>query len=229
MVKLVDTLVLGTSAFGRGGSTPSRGTMSFEFIVRRNRILISRFFSALFLFFLFTSSTAWFSSQIYFYVFISLGFIFIWISVVGRIWASIYLSGYKDNKIINVGPFSMVRNPLYVFSLAGLIGIGLTTASFIMLGSMLVVYFLIYNHTISSEEFYLYKKFGPEYSSYQLKTNRLLPSKKNYFEPPEYKIKTKFVMNSVIDAMWFVVGFLFLLIIHLLHYKSLLPVFFNLY
>ena len=26
MVELVDTLVLGTSAFGRGGSTPSRGT-----------------------------------------------------------------------------------------------------------------------------------------------------------------------------------------------------------
>ena len=27
MVELVDTLVLGTSAFGRGGSTPSRGTL----------------------------------------------------------------------------------------------------------------------------------------------------------------------------------------------------------
>ena len=27
MVELVDTLVLGTSAFGRGGSTPSRGTI----------------------------------------------------------------------------------------------------------------------------------------------------------------------------------------------------------
>ena len=229
MVKLVDTLVLGTSALGRGGSTPSRGTMSLELIVRRNRIIISRFFSVLFLFFLFTSSTPWFSNQIYFFSFIALGFVFIWVSVVGRIWASIYLSGYKDNRIISVGPFSLVRNPLYIFSLSGLIGIGLATASFIMLGSMLTVYFLIYHHTINSEEFYLNQKFGDEYNNYKLRTNKLLPSKKNFLEPSEYKIKTKFVMNSVIDAMWFVVGFLFLLGVHLLHYKSLLPVFFNLY
>jgi len=203
--------------------------MSLEFIVRRNRILISRFFSVLFLFFLFTSSTPWLSNQSYFFSFIILGFIFIWISVVGRIWASIYLSGYKDNQIINEGPFSLVRNPLYIFSLAGLIGIGLTTASLILLGAMLVVYILIYHHTINSEEFFLNKKFGDEYNNYRLKTNKLLPSKKNYLEPSEYTIKTKFVMNSVVDSMWFVVGFLFLLGVHLLHYNSLLPVFFNLY
>ena len=30
MVELVDTLVLGTSALGRGGSTPSRGTKNIN-------------------------------------------------------------------------------------------------------------------------------------------------------------------------------------------------------
>ena len=30
MVELVDTLVLGTSALGRGGSTPSRGTIKMN-------------------------------------------------------------------------------------------------------------------------------------------------------------------------------------------------------
>ncbi len=34
MVELVDTLVLGTSAFGRGGSTPSRGTFFLAQLVK---------------------------------------------------------------------------------------------------------------------------------------------------------------------------------------------------
>ena len=36
MVELVDTLVLGTSAFGRGGSTPSRGTRNERKIASRD-------------------------------------------------------------------------------------------------------------------------------------------------------------------------------------------------
>ena len=41
----------------------------------------------------------------------------------GRIWSSIYLEGFKTEKLIKDGPYSMVRNPLYFFSLTILVGI----------------------------------------------------------------------------------------------------------
>ncbi len=40
MVELVDTLVLGTSALWRGGSTPSRGTRNFIYDTRSEYFLL---------------------------------------------------------------------------------------------------------------------------------------------------------------------------------------------
>ena len=40
----------------------------------------------------------------------------------GRIWASLYIEGNKTKNLVTSGPFSMVRNPLYFFSLIMLLG-----------------------------------------------------------------------------------------------------------
>jgi protein-S-isoprenylcysteine O-methyltransferase Ste14 len=44
------------------------------------------------------------------------GYALVIVCVVGRIWCSAYVGGYKNTKLIDTGPFSIVRNPLYVFS-----------------------------------------------------------------------------------------------------------------
>ena len=47
------------------------------------------------------------------------------IATVGRLWCALYIAGYKTDKLITSGPYSMCRNPLYFFSLLGGIGVGL--------------------------------------------------------------------------------------------------------
>ena len=46
-----------------------------------------------------------------------LGFVLVVFGSFGRIWASLYIEGNKTKNLITAGPFSMVRNPLYFFSL----------------------------------------------------------------------------------------------------------------
>src|SRR6185503_11217281 len=45
-----------------------------------------------------------------------IGMVFIGLCVVGRIWCSLYIGGRKNFELIQDGPYSLVRNPLYLFS-----------------------------------------------------------------------------------------------------------------
>jgi len=62
-----------------------------------------------------------------------LGFIMIVFGSFGRIWASLYIEGNKTKNLITAGPFSIVRNPLYFFSLIMLLGFSLALKAIISL------------------------------------------------------------------------------------------------
>jgi len=41
-------------------------------------------------------------------------------AIVGRAWCSLYIGGRKKAEIVSRGPYSITRNPLYVFSFFGM-------------------------------------------------------------------------------------------------------------
>jgi protein-S-isoprenylcysteine O-methyltransferase Ste14 len=48
----------------------------------------------------------------------------IFVCIMGRTWCSLYIGGRKNHELVTIGPYSVSRNPLYVFSIIGALGIG---------------------------------------------------------------------------------------------------------
>ena len=58
----------------------------------------------------------------------NLGLLLIAVCIVGRTWCTLYIGGHKKRQLRTHGPYSVVRNPLYVFTIIGTAGIGVNPA-----------------------------------------------------------------------------------------------------
>ena len=84
--------------------------------------------------------------------------------------------------LINRGPFSYVRNPLYLGNMLIYTGIGIMSSAlfpWFTLGA-LVYFFIQYSLIVSLEEEHLRQKFGDEYKNYYQSVPRFIPALKKY-------------------------------------------------
>lgn len=131
------------------------------------------------------------------------GWLFVGLGIMGRIWCSIYISGYKNSRLVTQGPYSLCRNPLYLFSYLGGLGIMFLTETFFF-PVIFSLYFLCYYHyVIRQEEKFLSKKYGSEYLVYCNHIPRLIPSLKNYKEPEYYQVSPKHFRVFLVQVVWF--------------------------
>ena len=138
-----------------------------------------------------------------------LGFVLVVFGSFGRIWASLYIEGNKTKNLITAGPFSMVRNPLYFFSLIMLIGFSLALKAIYLPLALLLIFALFHVPTIANEEKKLQDIHGEKFNSYVKSTPRLIP---NIFKYKKTKTGEKVLVkisriNSVLIE---VIGYLFL-------------------
>jgi protein-S-isoprenylcysteine O-methyltransferase Ste14 len=80
----------------------------------------------------------------------------------------------KNEELAMTGPYSYVRNPLYLGSIVVAIGFGVAARDVVIALLIVVMFVLIYAPTIRSEERYLQTRF-PEYSAYADAVPRLFP------------------------------------------------------
>lgn len=185
-------------------------------MIKYNRILLSRIFGVFFLALLVLTGSAHLGDMTGSLLFL-LGSVLVGLGSVGRLWCSLYINGYKNAAVIDQGPYSMTRNPLYFFSLLGAAGVGFATETW-TLGIVITAGFLLmYPYVIRHEEEFLAASFGDAFRAYCAKTPRFFPDPRLLKEPDSYTVDVKRFRKSIGDALWFIWGLGLLAVIHGLH------------
>lgn len=175
------------------------------------------------------SDSYWRSSDSLLTLIFPLGIFLAAIGAIGRLWCSVYISGYKTNRLITVGPYAMCRNPLYFFSLIGVVGVALVTETFFIPIVLFAGFVFYYPSVVLGEERRLADIHGQAYQEYCRATPRFFPSLSSLVEPEEYTVRPAIIRKSFIDAVWFVWGVGLIEIIKALHDTGVLPVYVMLY
>ena len=134
------------------------------------------------------------------------GLMLVSIAACGRLWCMLYIAGHKTQKLVTAGPYSLCRNPLYLFSFIGTLGIGFGSATFTIPLVFIAAFSLYYPFTIKKEEDRLLEIHGEAFRSYCEKTPRYFPSLNNFYEPEQYMVDPRIFRRHVGNAMlwvWF--------------------------
>ena len=132
-----------------------------------------------------------------------LGFFFLMVASIGRIWTSLFICGRKDTELVKDGPFSICRNPLYLFSFIGGVGLMLAGQNIILAGLMIPLFWGYYHFVIKGEEKRLQELFGDDYIEYSRRTPRVIPRFSLYRSPSEVTINIRTMERSIMDASCF--------------------------
>jgi protein-S-isoprenylcysteine O-methyltransferase Ste14 len=202
-------------------SIPEKGII---FKIAKSRVIVSRIFGLLVLLFLLFTGHSFSQQGLMDFLFEMIGLFLLSICSIGRLWALMYISGNKRQELITDGPYSIVRHPMYVFSLIGAIGIGFASENLLVLALIIIFYLFYYPFTILAEEKKLTNKFGQAYLDYMARTPRFLPKPSLYKEPEIYQVKAASFVRNFTDGMWFIWIFLIIHLIEMLQDSGFLPV-----
>ena len=156
-----------------------------------------------------------------------LGYFLTLVCAFGRVYSTAFLGGRKNQSLMTDGPFSVVRNPLYVFSLIGIVGVGLESARITILAPLLIMHIISYNFLVRREEVRLLENFGDAYHAYCARVKRFMPNFKHYTQPEEITVRPSLLLIAVRDAwIWLLPYPIFELIDWLRDDVHVLPVLF---
>lgn len=199
-------------------------------MIAKYRIGISRIFVVALVLVIAFSGSAWerqeqFITSILFMI----GCVLVGIATLGRLWCSLYIAGYKKDVLVTAGPYSMCRNPLYFFSLLGVVGVGFASETLTLPAVLFLVFTIYYPFVVKSEEAELRKLHGNKYNSYFGTVPRFIPKLSNLQEPTEYVVKPVIYRKHMFDALWFVWLLGIMEIIESLHEINIMPTIYNFY
>lgn len=157
-----------------------------------------------------------------------IGYAALILCVLGRAWCSIYIGGRKTDELVSGGPYSVVRNPLYVFSFIGVTGIGLLTGMVTIMIVLIALFAVYYRAVVHREEAVLREKFGGRYLAYRARVPRWIPRFSLWRDWPDITVKPRFLLYTLRDSAWFFIAFPALELVEFFQQSGVLPVVFRL-
>ncbi|WP_242397050.1 MULTISPECIES: methyltransferase family protein [Brevundimonas] len=125
------------------------------------------------------------------------------LAIIGRAWCSLYIGGRKKAEIVSRGPYSITRNPLYVFSFIGAFGVGAQTGSVTIAALFAVATWVVFSLTVRREEAWLQNVFGADYSAYRERTPRFIPNFSLWRDEGELAVRPAFFLLTLRDGLVF--------------------------
>lgn len=150
------------------------------------------------------------------------------VCILGRVWCSLYIGGRKVRELIVNGPYSTVRNPLYVFSFIGAAGVGAQSGSIMMTALCAVIAYIVFAVLVRREEKALLAVHGDQFAAYMRSTPRFLPNPTLWWDKEILPVQPIRVMRTFADGLIFLLAIPVAEGLEYLQQLHILPVFANL-
>jgi len=134
------------------------------------------------------------------------GMVLVFVAVLGRIWCTLYIAGRKNRQLCTLGPYELCRNPLYLFSFIGLVGICLAAANILLAILSSAAYLLYYHGVIRSEERRLAAIFEADFERYVASTPRFWPQWKIPRNGDILQVDSRIFTRSLGEVIWFLLA-----------------------
>jgi protein-S-isoprenylcysteine O-methyltransferase Ste14 len=135
------------------------------------------------------------------------GFVAVMAAVLGRVWCALYIAGRKNAELCQDGPYSLVRNPLYVFSFVGSVGVAIATLRWPLAAAVALLFLAYYHAVMRSEEARLKALFPATYPEYCRRVPRFFPRWTGFSSRSTLTLVPGDVTRAMREVVWFPVAF----------------------
>jgi len=134
----------------------------------------------------------------------TLGILAIFVAILGRFWAILYIGGRKNAVLMQEGPYSICRHPLYLFSTIGVTGFGLMLGSVALALCLGGTAFFILSMTAAQEERFLSETFKGRFGLYAAQVPRMLPAWRLFRTSERVTVDIGTLSRNAADALVFI-------------------------
>lgn len=177
---------------------------TLDTLLTRYRIGIWRAVLALVVALLFFGKPDWQGSPVS-WAMVTLGVVGVSLATVGRLWCALYISGRKSGVLVDQGPYSMCRHPLYVCNFLGMTGLGLLTESLLITAILVSMFMLLYPAVMRTEDRFL-SALLPGHAEYARQTPAFWPSPAQYRSANTWLVHVPAYLRNIADSIWFILG-----------------------
>ena len=154
------------------------------------------------------------------------GVVLIMIGIGGRLWSTLYVGGRKAAQLVTIGPYSITRNPLYLFSSVAAAGAGAQMGSLVATLGFGFLCAVTFYFVILREERFLGEAMGEPYQVYKSVVPRFFPKFRLYRDNEEVTFRPRMLKNTLLDGLVFFLSIPTFELIELAQEKSRIPILF---
>jgi protein-S-isoprenylcysteine O-methyltransferase Ste14 len=155
------------------------------------------------------------------------GFALVLVCVAGRMWSILYIGARKNRDLTTLGPYSMTRNPLYLFSTIGAAGVGLIYGSLFVALLLAALSYAAFRITAGKEADHLQVLFGERYAAYAARTPIFWPNPALYRDSGEMAFSPDALRRTFLDGLLFLAIFPAMEVLEHLQATEILPTLFR--